>query len=467
MAASKDDQSVPESVEGRSQHDSRVKNPITTDDQYLPYPKDDRGPYNDNEAVLGGRKENENLYDYPANDRGYDIQGPQGQNFQHGSAARDLPFSGRTDQQEHYEPQGMNYMPFSRQDSDKELISAIGQLSPAIPFYKWYARFEYYASCFNLEALFDQDDRVMNPRTKFAANRLIDNTVCEQYKSCYRFDEHPKQKLVLLRKFFGRTRMINDIHDDLSKLVYDGSVPPTDFISAVLNLKQEIECGNHNNSFDISGYVLRSLRGQYHQIALYLEHSREEPTIEVIFEMIHTKYERLQREGFNTPRPVNTMNRRPPLTCYSCGGLGHRSFECPEKPIELPNNYQPRQNEPNGNFQRRGWNPPNNQQGRNNMNQNLNNSSYPPMNNQMNGNAPYDNTYYQGQYRNQNQGYQQNYRPHQYANNNYNQRYINPPPDNSQQRIPWKNENNNVEDAPEAKTVEGLDNMNNVNPRPI
>ena len=82
MAASKDDQSVPESVEGRSQHDSRVKNPITTDDQYLPYPKDDRGPYNDNEAVLGGRKENENLYDYPANDRGYDIQGPQGQNFQ-------------------------------------------------------------------------------------------------------------------------------------------------------------------------------------------------------------------------------------------------------------------------------------------------------------------------------------------------------------------------------------------------
>ena len=82
MAASKDDQSVPESVEGRSQHDSRVKNPITTDDQYLPYPKDDRGPYNNNKAVLGGRKENENLYDYPANDRGYDIQGPQGQNFQ-------------------------------------------------------------------------------------------------------------------------------------------------------------------------------------------------------------------------------------------------------------------------------------------------------------------------------------------------------------------------------------------------
>ena len=160
----------------------------------------------------------------------------------------------------------------------------------------------------------------MNPRTKFAANMLIDNPVCEQYKSCYRFDEHPKQKLVLLRKFFGRTRMINDIHDDLSKLVYDGSAPPTDFISAVLNLKQETECDNHDNSFDISGYVIRSLRGQYHQIALYLEHMRGEPIIEVIFEMIHTKYERLQREGFNTPRPVNTMNRRQPLTCYSCSG---------------------------------------------------------------------------------------------------------------------------------------------------
>ena len=89
MAAGKDDQSVPESVEGRSQHDSRVKNPITTDDQYLPYPKDDRGPYNDNKGVLGGTKENENLYDYPANGRGYDIEGPQGQNFQHGSVARD------------------------------------------------------------------------------------------------------------------------------------------------------------------------------------------------------------------------------------------------------------------------------------------------------------------------------------------------------------------------------------------
>ena len=82
ITASKDDQSVPESVEGRSQDDSRIKNPITTDDQYLHYPKDDRGPYNDNKAVLGGRNENENLYDYPATDRGYDIQEPQGQNFQ-------------------------------------------------------------------------------------------------------------------------------------------------------------------------------------------------------------------------------------------------------------------------------------------------------------------------------------------------------------------------------------------------
>ena len=82
MTASKNDQSVPESVEGRSQHDSRGKKPITTDDQYLPYPKDDRGPYNDNKTVLGGGKENENLYDYPGNDRGYDIQGPLGQNFQ-------------------------------------------------------------------------------------------------------------------------------------------------------------------------------------------------------------------------------------------------------------------------------------------------------------------------------------------------------------------------------------------------
>ena len=82
MTASKDDQSVPESVDGRSQHESRVKYTITTDDQYLPYPKDDCGPYDDKEAVLGGRKENENLYDSPAKDWEYDIQGPQGQNFQ-------------------------------------------------------------------------------------------------------------------------------------------------------------------------------------------------------------------------------------------------------------------------------------------------------------------------------------------------------------------------------------------------
>ena len=81
MAASRDHQYVPESVEKRSQHDSRVKNPITTENQYLPYPKDERGLYDNNEAVLGSSKKNENLYDYPANDRGYDIQGPQGQNF--------------------------------------------------------------------------------------------------------------------------------------------------------------------------------------------------------------------------------------------------------------------------------------------------------------------------------------------------------------------------------------------------
>ena len=97
----------------------------------------------------------------------------------------------------------------------------------------------------------------------------------------------------------------------------------------------------------------------------------------------------------------------------------------------------------------------------------MNNSRYPPMNNHMNGNAPYDNIYDQGQYRNQKQGYQQNCRPHQYDNNKNNQRYINPPPDNSQQRIPWKNENSNVDDAPEAKTVEGLANMNNVSSRHI
>ena len=82
MSASKDDPSVEESIERRTQHENWVKNPITSDDQYLPYPKDDRGPYNDNKAVVGGRKENENLYCYPANDRRYDIQGPQGQNFQ-------------------------------------------------------------------------------------------------------------------------------------------------------------------------------------------------------------------------------------------------------------------------------------------------------------------------------------------------------------------------------------------------
>ena len=131
-------------------------------------------------------------------------------------------------------------MPFSPQDSVRELISAIGQLLPAKPCYKWYARFEYYASCFNLDDLSDEDDLVMIPRTKFATNLLIDITVCEQYKSCYGFDEHPKQKLVLLTKVFGKTRIINDIDEDLSKLVYDRSVSPTDFISAVLNLKQKI-----------------------------------------------------------------------------------------------------------------------------------------------------------------------------------------------------------------------------------
>ena len=60
MTDSEDDQSVPESVDGRSRHESRVKNPITTDDQYVPYPKDDRERYNDHEPVLGGRKENGN-----------------------------------------------------------------------------------------------------------------------------------------------------------------------------------------------------------------------------------------------------------------------------------------------------------------------------------------------------------------------------------------------------------------------
>ena len=71
MAANKNDQSVTKSLDGRSHHDSRVKNPITADDQYLPYPKDDRVPFDYSEAVLVGRKENINLYDYPANDRAY------------------------------------------------------------------------------------------------------------------------------------------------------------------------------------------------------------------------------------------------------------------------------------------------------------------------------------------------------------------------------------------------------------
>ena len=82
MTASKDDQSVPANVDGRSHHDSRVKNPITTDDQHLFYPKDNRGPYDDNEAAFLGRKENEHLYDYPPKDREYDTQGPKGHNFQ-------------------------------------------------------------------------------------------------------------------------------------------------------------------------------------------------------------------------------------------------------------------------------------------------------------------------------------------------------------------------------------------------
>ena len=81
MAASKDDQSVPESGDGRSQHEIWVKRPITTDDRYVAYSTDDLGPYDDNEAVLGGRKENQHRYDYPPNDRRYYIQGPQGQNF--------------------------------------------------------------------------------------------------------------------------------------------------------------------------------------------------------------------------------------------------------------------------------------------------------------------------------------------------------------------------------------------------
>ena len=71
----------------------------------------------------------------------------------------------------------MSYIRFFRHDSNKEFICPIEQLSPAISFYKWYAQFEYYASCFYLEARFDQTDRVMNRRTKFAADKLLDNTV--------------------------------------------------------------------------------------------------------------------------------------------------------------------------------------------------------------------------------------------------------------------------------------------------
>ena len=82
MSASKDDHSITESVTRRSQHDSRVKNPIDIDGLYLADPKDDLGVYNNNEALFGGKKENENLYDYLANDSGYDMQGPQSQNFQ-------------------------------------------------------------------------------------------------------------------------------------------------------------------------------------------------------------------------------------------------------------------------------------------------------------------------------------------------------------------------------------------------
>ena len=82
MTASKYDHSVPENVDGRSQHESREKKTITNNNQYLHYPKHGRRPYDDREAVLGGRKENENLYDYLANDREHDIQRPQGYNFQ-------------------------------------------------------------------------------------------------------------------------------------------------------------------------------------------------------------------------------------------------------------------------------------------------------------------------------------------------------------------------------------------------
>ena len=61
ITASKNDQSVSEYVDGRSQHESSIKKPITTDDQYLPYSKADGGPYDYNEAVVGGKKENEHL----------------------------------------------------------------------------------------------------------------------------------------------------------------------------------------------------------------------------------------------------------------------------------------------------------------------------------------------------------------------------------------------------------------------
>ena len=261
MSPSNNGRSVPHGTDSESKnpldnnnsHNNRDNNPDENKNNNIPYTEDDHGPYQDGKDLFGKRKENVSLFEYPEYTPGYERTGPRGQHFQHGSAANDLPFSGRPDYQERYNNQGMNYMPFARQDNDKELINAIGQLSPSMPFYKWYTRFEYYACCFNLEALFDEREKIMNPRTKFAANRLIDNTVCEQYKSCYRFDEHPRQKLVLLKKFFGRTRMINDIHDDLSRLTYDGSIAPTEFISTVLNLKQEIECGNHNNSFDVAG----------------------------------------------------------------------------------------------------------------------------------------------------------------------------------------------------------------------
>ena len=69
MAANKDDQFVPESVEGRSQHDSKVKSPITTEEQILPYSKIDHRPYDIIEVVPSGRNKNRALYDNPANDK--------------------------------------------------------------------------------------------------------------------------------------------------------------------------------------------------------------------------------------------------------------------------------------------------------------------------------------------------------------------------------------------------------------